>query len=233
MRCPTCNQLTEISDVYCIQCRTLLRPQQVKIKYEQKEPEQHDKLQDISIHILVALTFFALLTLALHLSFAIVTPQTYLMDFLIKYVAVPIGIVLGIVLRNSQNKRDRWRKLSWISLLTHYIIGYILLSMAVPVLILWVNAAFVRDENLVISGKVLYKEIIDKRKAPNQNLIHLMQLEDKNNISLDIPLDLYNQVPLGATFIACYKIGLFKIPFQWRKNYQGGCSYSFESVSPS
>lgn len=201
-------------------------------KIRTKKLGWRDRLQEISINILVAFTFFGLLMLALDLSFAIVTPQTYLIDFLIKYVAVPIGIVLGVVLRNSQNKRDRWRKLSWLSLLTHYIFGYILLSIAVPVLVLWMNAAIIRDENLVISGKVVYKEIINKRKAPNENLIHLIQFEDQKNISLDIPLDLYNQVPMGATFNACYRVGLFKIPFQWRKNYQGSCSYSFESVSP-
>lgn len=231
MRCPVCNQLTEIADVHCIQCRSLLKPHLVKTVYEEKKMGWRDKLREISIYILISIACLALLMFALRLSLAIVTPQSYLMDFFIKYLAVPLGIVLGIALRNNQQQKDSWRKSTWLSLITNFIAGYLLLAMVLSVFILWINAAFVRDETLVISGKVLYKEIIDKRKAPDENLIYLQTLEDEQNISLDIPHDFYVQVPLGAEFSACYKIGLLGIPFQWRKNYQGSCSYSYESIS--
>jgi hypothetical protein len=190
-----------------------------------------DKLQEVLIFILVSIVFLALFMFVLRLSLAIVTPQSYLMDFFITYLAVPLGIVLGIAMRNNQQKKDSWRKSTWPSLITNFIAGYLFLAVVLSVFTLWINAALVRDETLVISGQVFHKEIIDRRKAPDENLIYLLTLEDEQSISLDIPHDVYIQIPLGVAFSACYKIGWLGIPFQWRENYQGSCSYSYESIS--
>jgi len=230
MRCPVCNQLTEIADVHCIQCRTVLKPDSVKIVYDEKEMGWRDKLQEISIFILICIVCSAIFIFVLRLSLAIVTPQSYLMDFFVTYLAAPLSIIWGIVLRNNQREKECWRKSTWLSLLTNYIVGYLFFSIVLLVIVLWINTAFVRGETLVISGKVLYKETIDKRKAPDENLIYLQTSGNEQSISLDIPHDIYTQVSVGATFSACYKIGWLGIPFQWRGNYQGSCSYSYEPI---
>lgn len=227
MHCPVCNQQSETTDIHCIQCRTLLKPWLEKKVQEEVKITWRDRIQETSIHVLVLIVFFVLFMFALELSFAIVTPQSYLMDFFLTYLAAPIAIGLGLILRNSQQKKDRLRRSTWPTLITNYILGYFFLSLVVPIIFLWMNTAFVRHETLIFRGKVIHKEILEKRKAPNAHLIYLWVSEAEENVSLDVPHDLYVQVPIGATLSACYKIGLFGIPFQWRKNYQGSCSYTY------